>query len=91
MTSDQFRAWFPEFGQTPETQVQGAIDRAALEVDATTWGTTADTGIGLLTAHYLSLSPAGKTARLQSEKGKSTYLEQFQRLQIGATTMIRVL
>lgn len=80
---------FPEFFRAPDGLVQAAIDEAALEVDADVWGDKADTGIGLLAAHKLAVSPFGQAARLASEQGESTYGRLYRELRDAVACGLR--
>lgn len=85
-----FRVQYPEFAKTSDSLVQAMLDAAALELSAPYWGTYYDQGHGLLAAKMLALSPNGQTARLQSDKGTSTYAKQFDDLRIEVTAFDRV-
>lgn len=85
MTLFEFRVQYPEFVSAPDPYVQAFLDRAALRVDRGIWGTIADEGHGLLTAHLMVTSPNGQYSRLQTDKGKSTYQDAFDRLVVQVT------
>lgn len=91
LTLDQFRGKFGEFFRSEEdvdTLVQSALDEAELEIDPTVWGVHTDTAHGLLAASKLALSQLGQQARLQSEKGSSTYWTRYVDLRKQVTALL---
>jgi hypothetical protein len=68
MNPADFRAIFPEFGQTiyPDALVTFWLSVAAQMVNATRWGSLTNQGTALLTAHYLVLAnEASQTSAAQ--------------------------
>jgi hypothetical protein len=81
LTLAAFRTRYqPTFDLTPDALVQAKLDEAEEEIDAVVWGTKAETGHGLLTAHKLAMEPGGRDARLKNNDGKTTYGVQFDEL-----------
>jgi hypothetical protein len=80
MDLSTFRGAFPEFNTADDTLVKSWLTLAAAEIDQGAFGASYDTAHGLLTAHRLALSPAGKNARLVSNQGQTTYKKQFDEL-----------
>lgn len=64
MNLTTFKAKRPEFKNAPDPLVQGVLDETLLEFNVVVWGDLLDTGHMYLTAHKLSLSPAGQQARI---------------------------
>lgn len=87
MDRPTFRAQYPEYATAPDALVDAYLARATARVDAGVWGALKDEGIGLLTAHLLALAPNGQFARLQSNKGETTYGKEYDRLVIQVATM----
>lgn len=86
-----FRTLFPEFTNAPDVFVSAWLAETLPEIDPTIWGTDADSGHGLLTAHRMAVSPFGRNSRLSSEKGESTYGKQFAELETKRAVGIRCL
>jgi hypothetical protein len=84
-----FRAQYPEMASVPDPMITAYLARAANRLDPLVWGTKLEEGIGLLTAHLLALSPAGLSARLATDKGQSTYGEQFSSLERVVSIALR--
>lgn len=80
-----WRSLFPEFDTAPDNLVQSRLDQAALQLDLSVWGTRSGEGQAYLAAHLLAISPGGQFARLQSDKGKSTYGTRYEELVIMVT------
>lgn len=79
-TPTTFRARWTEFAPTADAVVQAALDEATRRTDARLFGNRTDDAIGLRAAHNLSLSPGGQQARLESEKGTTTYMTELRTL-----------
>lgn len=79
-----FRAAFPEFQRTGDDTVNAKLALALNAVDASTWGADYDSGHGHYAAHLLATSPTGQQSRLSTEKGVSTYLQEYERLAVKA-------
>lgn len=90
MTLVEFRATYPEFSTADDALVQRFLDSSAGELDSDTWGEYLHTGHGLLTAHMLAISPMGEFARLQSDKGQSTYGAEYEKRRYNVTALLRV-
>lgn len=79
MTREAFLAGYPEFvvidSQEP-TIVPAKLIEAEQQV-SDSWGVKRDEIVGLTTAHLLAISPFGRTAKLSSSKGTSTWGEQL--------------
>ena len=88
---ESFLVGFPEFRPAEATLITPMIAKATLQVDASVWGSKADLGIELLTAHLLAISPFGQNARLASKEGKTTYLTRFNAMVKQVTPGFRVI
>lgn len=75
-----FRALYPEFAKASSDLVQSRLDQATNRYDPDVWAERSDEAHGLQTAHLLAISPFGQAARLVSEKGRSTYLVEYERI-----------
>lgn len=73
LSRTDFRARFPEFATAADAIIDACLAEALLQTPSDVWGTKADAAQGLLTAHLLAISPFGRTAKLVSSKGDSTY------------------
>lgn len=85
-----FRIEFPEFQSATDALVSALLARALLEVDAGGYGQRYDHAHGLLAAHYISCSPGGQMARLETDKAETTYGKAYLRLQKSAAALVRV-
>lgn len=90
MVLADFRIAFPELSSASDALVNVCLARALRSIDSSVWEDEADDGQGFLAAHYVATSPGGVTARLQSDKGKSTYLAAFEALRDKRTCAMRV-
>ena len=78
MTLAEFRAAFPAFNRAPDALVNAKLAISQLKCDAGAWGTMRSTGIGLWTAHQLTMEPEGREVRISNaQTGSSTYEQQF--------------
>jgi hypothetical protein len=75
-----FKARWPEFSTTEDSQVTAVLAESAAETDERVFGGTYDTALGLLAAHKLAAGPWGQQARMESKDGTTTYLTQRQSL-----------
>jgi len=73
----RFKKEFPEFKKTSDTIVEQKLASALGRISPTIWGTQADAGQMILTAHLLSISPSGEMARLKPENRKTLYKIEF--------------
>ncbi len=65
MTLAEFRERYPEFSSATDALVSAVLAEAASVTPSDVWGTHTDRGVGLMTAHLLTLSPNGaRGARL---------------------------
>jgi Protein of unknown function (DUF4054) len=85
-----FRAQRPEFDQTEDTIVQMALEDAAAQMDAATFGAKFDLAQSFLAAHLLAKSPFGHSARLE-EGSESIYWGEFVRIRRAVTPRFLVL
>jgi hypothetical protein len=85
-----FRTQYPEFAKTSDPLVSTMLAAAASRMSQPYWGDQYDQGHGLLTASMLAIAPNGMTARLQSDKGMSTYAQAFDALRTEITFADRV-
>lgn len=90
LTLQAFRDKYPEFATGPDSLLQLWLDDAAGRIDPEVWGIHTDRGHGLLTAHLICLSPNGQFARLQSDKGQTTYGAEYDKLRDSVACGIRV-
>lgn len=86
-----FLVRFPEFARADADLVEAKLEEAARRVDASVWGAKADDGTYYLAAHLLAVSPFGMNARLASDRGSSTYLEEYRRMQRAVSAGYRVI
>lgn len=80
LTTGAFLNRFPEFAETEAGLVSSAIAEALENLNATAFGELLDEAQGYLAAHKLAVSPFGRSARLSSNDGTSTYLGEFRRI-----------
>ena len=73
-TPTSFKTRWTDFAPTSDALVQSALDEAARRTDERVFGTRYDDAVGLLAAHNLSISPFGQQARLETDKGETTYM-----------------
>lgn len=73
MLLSEFRTVYPEFANAPDSVIDAYLTSATNLTPAEFWGDQQDLGIGLLVAHWLSIKPTGKHARLSSSTAESTY------------------
>jgi hypothetical protein len=76
-TPADFKARWTEFAFLDDDLVQAALDEAVRECDARVYRDRYDDAVGLLACHNLAISPAGQQARLESDKGTTTYWGRF--------------
>jgi hypothetical protein len=79
-TAATFKAAYPEFAATADTQVAAALNSAALRCDARLFGTLIDDAVALLAGHLLSISPSGQMSRLESDEADTTYHREWLKL-----------
>ena len=80
MTRDQFWTRFPEYSNTSQELVEGALAEAGRGISTEVYGTRFDDAQGLRAAHILWSSPFGTTTRLDGDKDpetRSRYWELF--------------
>ncbi len=85
-----FKIRYPEFSQATDEHIQACLDDAALSVDAEVYGSKYDLAHGLLTAHYLAMSPNGLQLRMMTDQGSvplvaSYYGREFRRVRRSVT------
>ncbi len=85
-----FRAKYPEYSTAPDDLVTLFLTDASEQLDVSVWGTYLDKGHGLLTAHLLAMAPNGQFARLDAEKGETTYGVTYKDLRQSLTSCIRI-
>ena len=66
------------FAATSDAVVGAALASATARVDTAL--ASADDRVFYLTAHLLSIDPAGQMSRLESDNARTTYLEEYERL-----------
>lgn len=84
----QFRLRFPEFKNAIDALVTETLARATAQIEPEVWGSLTDEGHGLLTAHLLAMAPNGQMARLQTEKGQSTYGTAYRQMREQVTALL---
>jgi len=78
VTLAEFRAAYPAFNKAPDSLVLAKLAISAAKCDAGAWGDLRDIGIGLWTAHQLTMEPEGREVRISNaQSGTSTYEQQF--------------
>ncbi len=85
-----FRARYPEFATASDALVSVTLKDASSQIDNSVWGTLTDQAHGLLTAHMLVIAPNGQMARLQTDKGVSTYWTRYVALRDQQTFALRI-
>jgi len=81
MTYLEFRARFPEFVTAAQASIENALADAERNV-SDSWDTRREEIVALTAAHALSVSPAGRHARLSNDKGGSIYWTRLAQLKI---------
>lgn len=89
ITLAQFRSRFPEFADAGDSLVNEFLTAAANQIGPV-FGAGEDDAHGWLTAALLVKAPNGKFARLRSDKGTSTYQQEWERALQRATVGLRV-
>ncbi len=85
MTNPEFLIRFPEFAGAEE-EFPGLVDACLSEAKlavSSVWDKKRDQVIGLEAAHRLAITPFGRTAKLSSSAGKSTYGTQLSKLRVA--------
>lgn len=80
VTVAAFKARFAEFVPIGDATVQANLDAAYTRLDVAALGTRYDEAAVWLAAHTLALAPSGMSARLESDKARTVYLEEYERL-----------
>jgi len=91
VTVRQFKTEFPEFAETDNAVVQARLTMATRMVNSSVWGTKADDGVKLYTAHLLAMSPMGEQARLKKENRGTIYGDQFEAMKRSVASGFRVI
>jgi hypothetical protein len=77
-----FRVLYPEMDRVADTLAQAKLDEAEGRIDPDYFGAGAvDQAHGLLSAHLIAISPAGRQARLVPEKAQgnsTTYYREYE-------------
>lgn len=72
---------FPEFISAGDALIGAKLAEAQTLVDYTVYSATqGDVAIKYMTAHLLATSPMGKTARMVTKDGRSSYLDLYDTL-----------
>ena len=97
VTVETFLVGFPEFRQAPSALIAKKLADAQLQVDSAIWGEKTDTGVELLTAHLLAMSPFGQNVRMTipgTRNGRTepttTYWTFFSKMMRQVTSGFRV-
>lgn len=72
MTIAEFKAYFPEFDSTADTQIQRALEIALLTSDEIILGNKYEVGLMYLTAHYVTLNSGQFSGSSTSGKGNKS-------------------
>lgn len=79
MTPAALRTAHPEFEEASDAVIQNAIDSAEMHMSEGAWGDEYDSGLMLLSCHYLAMSPYGEAAGLIDENRSSIYYADWLR------------
>ena len=71
---------FPELANAPDAMIQVTLDQTINEIDTGIFKAKTPQAHGYLTAHRLTLSPWGQTARLAAKDGTTTYETHYKLL-----------
>lgn len=88
ITRATFLAEYSDFASASDDEIDAKLAHAALSIGEV-YGAHEDHAHGLLTAHLLAIDPKGKFARLESEKGESTFGAQYIALRTKVTAGYR--
>ena len=83
MTVAAFLESFPEFTDVHAeypTLLDAKLGEAGRRVSASVTGDLYPDLVGYLAAHLVATSPQGQQARQASDKGRTTYLDEYERL-----------
>lgn len=89
VTPISLKTLYPEFKTALDPTIQAAIDEADRNVSADSYGDKRDDVIQLTVAHTLAVSPMGRSARLSSAEGKSTYLTLLRTYKVANGVRLR--
>jgi hypothetical protein len=90
VTLETFSARFPEFDAAPANLVEACIAEAAVQIDATVYGTKYDAAVQNLAAHLIATNPLGEMARLQAKDGSTVYQKHYEKLKRMVASGFRV-
>lgn len=90
VTARQFVLEFPEFADAPESLIEAKLAAAKRRINSDVWGTLEDDGVRYLTAHLLSVHPAGESARKARRDGETEYYHEYRRIMLIVTPRGRV-
>lgn len=88
ITRATFLEQYSDFASASDAEIDAKLAQAALSIGEV-FDTHEDHAHGLLTAHLLAIDPKGKFARLESEKGQSTFGAQYIALRTKVTAAYR--
>jgi hypothetical protein len=80
-TLSTFRAARPEFAEATDSQVTAALVAAEAQTDVEVFGDLTDAAHMWLTAHLISATPGGVSARLKGEGFATLYRTERERLE----------
>jgi hypothetical protein len=81
LTSNDFKARFPEFSKTDLTLIGAKLAEAERIVHRSAWGPRADDAIANYAAHLIAMNPLGESARHKKrDDGRTPYLDTYERL-----------
>lgn len=90
VTVQSFKNAFSEFRKADSSEVEAKIGFAQQRITATVWGDKYDQGVMYLTAHLLSVAPAGQNTKLKPENAaKTVYWQEYERLRNSVVHGIR--
>lgn len=70
---------YPEFKETDRLLIERKLEKAELYTPYNIWGSKQRSGICLLAAHYLAISPIGEQSRLKENSIETVYGEERKR------------
>lgn len=86
VTLARFKNTFSTFRKTDDAEIEVKLLLAHEMVNAGMFGTKRDIGILYLTAHLVSLDPAGQNAKMKPENmAKTVYGQTYEKIKRGVT------
>jgi len=85
VTVAYFKQNYTEFKNTPNSLCASKLAAATRRVAPSVWGDRTDDGVMLLTAHLLSIAPAGEQARLKNDNRGDMYEKEWKQMKREVT------